>query len=272
MTSVLDPAPAVGVGRPGEPTGGEAARVESQSRQRRWQPSAATKLLGALGFLLVVALTSPTIWLAFIGYAALLAVALSHSRVPLKLIARRSVVVVPFVLFALALPFFGRPPSVDVLGLSLSEQGLWAAFGIITKASIGVVVAVLLGSTTRTTDLLDGLRVLRVPAILVDIAGFMARYSVLVGQEWHRMSLARQARGFTATGVRGWPTLARSLGVLFIRSYERAERVHTAMLARGYTGTMPQQPGNGRTGLQWIAVLPGMAATVILVPSLLLMS
>ena len=54
------------------------------------------------------------------------------------------------------------------------------------------------------------------------------------------MRIARESRGFDARDVRHWPVLARSAGALFIRSYERGERVHLAMLSRGYTGTMPR--------------------------------
>jgi cobalt/nickel transport system permease protein len=54
-----------------------------------------------------------------------------------------------------------------------------------------------------------------------------------------RMKVARESRGFTARNPRHWPVLARSAGALFIRSYERGERVHLAMLSRGYTGRMP---------------------------------
>jgi cobalt/nickel transport system permease protein len=52
--------------------------------------------------------------------------------------------------------------------------------------------------------------------------------------------VARESRGFNPRDVRHWPVLARSAGALFIRSYERGERVHLAMLSRGYTGTLPR--------------------------------
>jgi cobalt/nickel transport system permease protein len=70
--------------------------------------------------------------------------------------------------------------------------------------------------------------------------GFMVRYLDVVTQEMRRMRIARESRGFDGRDVRHWPVLARSAGALFIRSYERGERVHLAMLSRGYTGTMPR--------------------------------
>jgi cobalt/nickel transport system permease protein len=70
--------------------------------------------------------------------------------------------------------------------------------------------------------------------------GFMVRFLEVVTTEMRRMRIARESRGFTARNPRHWPVLARSAGALFIRSYERGERVHLAMLSRGYTGKLPR--------------------------------
>jgi cobalt/nickel transport system permease protein len=70
--------------------------------------------------------------------------------------------------------------------------------------------------------------------------GFMIRYVDVVSDEMRRMRIARESRGFTARDPRHWPVVARSLGALFIRSYERGERVHLAMVSRGYTGSLRQ--------------------------------
>jgi cobalt/nickel transport system permease protein len=68
----------------------------------------------------------------------------------------------------------------------------------------------------------------------------MVRYLDVVTGEMHRMRIAAEARGFSARNPRHWPVLARSTGALFIRSYERGERIHLAMLSRGYAGRMPR--------------------------------
>jgi cobalt/nickel transport system permease protein len=65
------------------------------------------------------------------------------------------------------------------------------------------------------------------------------RYADVVTDEMRRMHIARVSRGFAARDVRHMRVLARSLAALFIRSYERGERVHLAMISRGYTGRMP---------------------------------
>jgi cobalt/nickel transport system permease protein len=102
-----------------------------------------------------------------------------------------------------------------------------------------VLASLTLAATTEPHDLLAGLERLRLPAQLVEIMAFMIRYLDVVTDEMRRMRVARESRGFNARDVRHWPVLARSAGALFIRSYERGERVHLAMLSRGYTGTMP---------------------------------
>jgi cobalt/nickel transport system permease protein len=70
---------------------------------------------------------------------------------------------------------------------------------------------------------------------------FMIRYLDVVTDEMQRMKVARTSRGFSARNPTHWPVVARSAGALFIRSYERGERVHLAMLSRGYDGRMPRQ-------------------------------
>ncbi|WP_255306437.1 CbiQ family ECF transporter T component [Streptomyces sp. Wb2n-11] len=67
----------------------------------------------------------------------------------------------------------------------------------------------------------------------------MIRYGDVITDEMRRMSAARRSRGLEARGVRHWGVLGKTAGALFIRSYERGERVHLARVGRGYTGTMP---------------------------------
>jgi cobalt/nickel transport system permease protein len=80
------------------------------------------------------------------------------------------------------------------------------------------------------------------------------------------MRIARESRGFEARGMRHWGVLAKSAGALFIRSYERGERVHLAMVSRGYTGTMPVLDDAGATRAQWsyALALPVSALVVCL--------
>ena len=198
------------------------------------------KVLALLGFMLLVVAT-PGDWLpAYAGYLAVLVAVVAVSRVPATYLIKRMVVEVPFVVFALLMPFIATGARVDVLGVAVSQPGLTAAWTLLVKGTLGVLASLTLAATTEPRDLLAGLERLRVPNLLVQIMGFMVRYLDVVTDEMRRMRVARESRGFTARDVRHWPVIARSAGALFIRSYERGERVHLAMLSRGYTGTLPR--------------------------------
>jgi cobalt/nickel transport system permease protein len=197
------------------------------------------KVLALLGFMLLVVAVPRGWWPAYAGFLLVLVAVIAVSRVPATYLLRRMVVEVPFVVFAVLMPFIATGPRVEVLGLSVSESGLAAAGALLAKGTLGVLASLTLAATTEPRDLLAGLERLHVPNLLVQIMGFMIRYLDVVTDEMGRMKVARESRGFQASNVRHWPILARSSGALFIRSYERGERVHLAMLARGYTGTMP---------------------------------
>lgn len=224
------------------------------------------KLVAALAFVMVVVATPyRNVW-AFGAYAGLLVVVSLLARVPLGLVLRRMVVEVPFVVFAVLLPFISRGERVELLGVALSVSGLWAAWSVLAKATLGVVTSILLASTTDLRDLIAGLDRLRMPTLIVQIMTFMVRYADVITDEMRRMQMARLSRGFVARDIRHLPVIARSAGALFIRSYERGERVHLAMLSRGYDGTFPLTiPGAAAT--QWAGGL-ALPAAALLVASI----
>lgn len=223
-----------------------------------------TKLVAVLAFVLVVVATPRTAFWAFGAYAALLVAAAAVARVPASVVARRMVVEVPFVLFAVLLPFIAHGPRVDVLGFGLSESGLLSAWNILAKGTLGVVASILLAATTPARELLLGVERLHMPPLMVQIMSFMFRYADVVGGEMARMRVARESRGFRGRDLRHLKVVAQSAGALFIRSYERGERVHLAMLSRGYTGTMPDVHDLRADRAQWTtaALLPALALVV----------
>jgi cobalt/nickel transport system permease protein len=222
------------------------------------------KLAAVFCFVLVVVSTPREAMWAFALYAVLLAAVARAGRVPQVHLLKRLLIEVPFVAFALLMPFVARGPYTEVLGVPLSSSGLWGAWNILAKGTLGVAASVLLASTTELRELLLGLQRLRLPPLLVQIASFMIRYGDVITDEMRRMRIARLSRGFRARGVRQWGVLAKSAGALFIRSYERGERVHLAMVSRGYTGTMPVIDEVHATRAQWTgaAALPLAALAV----------
>jgi len=198
------------------------------------------KVLALLAFAVVVVATPGGAYSVFAAYAVLLGLVIGVSRVPPAYLLKRTVVELPFVVFAVLLPFVATGPQTEVLGVGVSEHGLEAGIALLVKGTLGVLASLTLAATTEPQELLVGLERLRVPQQLVQIMAFMVRYLDVVTGEMQRMRIAREARGFSARNPRHWPVLARSAGALFIRSYERGERVHLAMLSRGYTGRMPR--------------------------------
>jgi cobalt/nickel transport system permease protein len=188
------------------------------------------------------------------------------AQLPLITVAKRSLIEIPFIFFALLMPFFGSGEKFQLAGLEVYREGLLAGASIVTKGTIGILVAINLSATTTAREILRGLEILKLPTPMVQIASFMLRYVNVVNDEMQRMSVARQSRGFEATGVKHWPVLATAAGALFIRSYERGERVHLAMLARGFNGELPKDIKITNDRKYWISalVIPLLALIVLL--------
>ncbi|MFD3654121.1 cobalt ECF transporter T component CbiQ [Streptomyces sp. NPDC058620] len=224
------------------------------------------KLAAVLGFVLVVVSTPREAVWAFALYAVLLAAVAAAARIPAGFLLKRLVIEVPFVAFALLMPFVVPGEQAEILGVSVSVPGLWGAWNVLAKGTLGVAASVILASTTELRSLLLGLQRLKLPPLLVQIASFMIRYGDVITGEMRRMSIARRSRGFEARGVRQWGVLAKSAGALFIRSYERGERVHLAMVSRGYTGTMPviDEVTASRTQWAYAGSLPLLALAICL--------
>jgi cobalt/nickel transport system permease protein len=222
------------------------------------------KVAGALLLVLIVVATPRETFWAFGAYAAGIVALALVAKVPLSTLARRLVIELPFLIFVIGLPLLARGDRVHLLGLGLSVEGLWAAWNILVKATLGTGTMVLLASTTSITSILQGMQRLRVPSILVSVAGFMVRYGDVIASEMRRMRVARDSRGYQARWLWEARALASSAGTLFIRSYERGERVHLAMLSRGYDGAMPELSDGRASASEWAMTLtvPLAAAAV----------
>jgi cobalt/nickel transport system permease protein len=222
------------------------------------------KLAAVFLFVLVVVATPREQFWAFGVFALVLVGVGALGRVPLPYVLRRLVVEVPFVLFAVALPFVARGERVEVLGLSLSESGLLAAFNILAKATLGASATILLAATTDVRGLLRGLERLRLPRSFVAILSFMIRYADVIAAEMHRMKVARASRGYDPRNLLQARALAASAGALFLRAYERGERVYLAMVSRGWTGSLPVLDDRRADRTQWATamVLPALALLV----------
>ncbi len=177
------------------------------------------------------------------------------SKIPLPLLFKRALIEIPFIFFAILMPFFGTGEKFEIVGVEVYREGLLAGTSIVVKGTLGVLAAVILSTTTTAREILRGLERLKLPAVMVQIASFMLRYVNVISDEMERMKVARESRGFVATGIKHWKVLATSAAALFIRSYERGERVHLAMLSRGFDGNLPSLAIDKVTARHWVSAL-----------------
>ena len=238
--------------------------VHGHSPVHRLAPE--VKVAAAVAYVFAVAVTPREALWAFALHAAVLVGVMVGSGVRPRFVLARLAVVVPFVAFALFIPFVGSGERIEVLGVSLSREGLWGAWNVVAKAAIGATVSILLAATTEVPRLLTGMSRLRVPAVLTMIAAFMVRYLELLAGEVRRLRIAMASRGYAPRWLWQARPVATSAGALFVRSYERGERVHAAMLSRGYTGVMPDIDERRASAAEWTAAaaLPALAWTVAL--------
>ena len=246
-----------------------ALYVHEHSPIHRLAPEA--KVASTLVFVVCVAITPREAVIAFGAFAVILAMLIAIARIPPLFVAARLTAVIPFVLFALLIPFIATGPTTEVLGMELSVEGLWGTWNILVKAVLGASATIVLTATTEVSDIIRGLGDLRVPALFTAIAMFMVRYLELVADEVRRMRIAMASRGYDPRWLAQARPIASGAGALFVRSYERGERVHAAMLARGFTGSMPRL-GHARAGSRDWAAFAAIAAAAIAIAAIALVT
>lgn len=214
-------------------------------------------------------------WLAF-TLAWLLVLAVSRmSGLGAGYVTKRSFVALPFALAAVSAMFAipGQPLFELRLGpweMVATDGGLVRFASIVIRSWLSVQMAILLTATTPFPDLIHALRHLRIPAIIVAIISFMYRYLAVLVDEVGRLLRAREARS-ARIGTRGGGTIrwrARVAGYmagqLFLRSFERSDRVYNAMLARGYRGQLLTMNPHVLRARDWAYGFGALALLVLL--------
>src|SRR5215217_161293 len=206
------------------------------------------KVVVTVAFILSNALLPDGAWIAF-GFSWLfLLLANTLSNLGIGFTFKRSLVALPFALIAITILFSmpGNPLTsfhVLIWKFTITDMGLLRFVSILIRSWLSVQMAILLVGTTRFPDLIHALEHLRVPLILTTIIAFLYRYLFVLADEVFRLMRARESRAATMPGTRSGGSIAWRAGVagnmagqLFLRSYERSDRVYNAMLARGYVG------------------------------------
>src|SRR5580700_7166695 len=216
---------------------------------------ARAKLAAALAFLIAVSTTRPGAHLAFGLYAVMIVAAAALGRLPIGALARRAALVLPFSATFAAITWWSGDPA---RALALAEKSLLCGFA-----------ALLLIATTPVNDLLRALEWLAVPRPLILVIQFLYRYLFVISEQAQHMRLAAQCRrGLGGHRRSRFSAAGGALGVLFARSWERADGIYRAMLARGFQGRFPlgaPPPFNLRDGLFLVfAAFLCVAARVVL--------
>jgi cobalt/nickel transport system permease protein len=200
--------------------------------------------------------------------------------IDLQFLIKRSLVALPFALAAIT-AIFTLPGegifTLDIGSLHLvaTDTGLIRFLSIMVRSWISVQMAILMTATTQFPDLVHAMRHLRVPQILVATISFMYRYLFVLSDETMRLMRAREARSAQAEssqksgGSIFWraKVAGNMAGQLFLRSYERSERIYNAMLARGYRGTLLTLNPHVLRTKDWIAGI--FAITILLIIQLI---
>ena len=182
---------------------------------------AGAKLGAAFGLVLATLLLPRYAWWTY-GVEALLLVALVRfSRIPAWFFLRKLLWAEPVLM------------GVALLGLWQPDGG--RVFAALVLRSTLCVTSMMLGlATTPFSDVLRFLQRVHVPRMLLTTLALTFRYHYLLLDEAARMRRARQSRTFQARRGVEWQTLSTVVAQLFLRALERADRLHAAMLSRGW--------------------------------------
>ena len=198
------------------------------------------KIVATLSFVVAVVATPVGLWRPLVVEALILSFIVGLSQIPPRELIGRWLGFVVLVGFLAAMVAQSHPDRAR-----LGPFVVWLS--ILSKNSLAFVSVLTLAGTTPFRRVLVGLGRLGMPTVLVSTLHFMGRYLHVLFDEMARMTQARRSRTFRRSGRLDWGLLTGLIGMLFVRSFERGERVHAAMLARGWDGTIRTLDGADKT-------------------------
>jgi cobalt/nickel transport system permease protein len=200
-----------------------------------------TRLLCALLFVFATALTPHGHWNTWLVYGVALGGLILRSRVTLPVLLRRVAIEMVFITVVLIGTLFRG--GGDVLWqwgwLQITTIGLMILGSVTVKALLCLLMMNLLVLTTPISALLNAFAAIGTPPLLVAIMASMYRYIGVLAEEFQTMQRAAASRNLIGNPQRQRLIVGNMIGCLFIRTYERGDRVHQAMLSRGYNGSPP---------------------------------
>lgn len=183
--------------------------------------SARIKIIFVFVFLLLIVLSPPISWLILL-YSGIVFLLVYISRIPLNFIFIKIIAALPFILFLSTLALFRKNGAIIFI-IHFS------------KALLAITLVIILSSTTRFNELLKELKNIGLPKLIALLLSFMYRYIFLLEDQFLRTKRGFQSRSSQKINrLIQLKVLSNIIGFLFIRTYERAERVYLAMCARGF--------------------------------------
>ncbi|MCG6537463.1 MAG: cobalt ECF transporter T component CbiQ, partial [Syntrophales bacterium LBB04] len=163
------------------------------------------------------------------------ALIMTIGEIPILFILKKLLLVSPFAVFiGIFNPFLDTRTAIVIAGIPLSAG--WISFiAIMLKFSLTISAAILLIATTSFPGVCHALRQLGFPSLFTSQLLFLYRYIFVLMEEAMRINRAREMRSFGKRGM-GMRVFVRLLGILFLRTVDRAERIYYAMLSRGFQG------------------------------------
>jgi cobalt/nickel transport system permease protein len=208
-------------------------------RKTPWQAIApSTRLLSILLFVFASTLTPNGHWQTWGIYALGLLSLILLSRVTLSTLLKRAAVEFAFVGVVLLGTLFREGGEILwAWGIfKITTEGLTVLGSVTLKVLLSLLALNLLTLTTPVSALLNALVALRVPPLMVAILASMYRYIGVLVREFKALRRAAASRNLAGSAHWQRLILGNMMGTLFVRTYERGERVTQAMLARGYQG------------------------------------
>jgi cobalt/nickel transport system permease protein len=233
------------------------------------------KFVLALAFILTTALLPIGAWAAYGALFVLILLVEILSALGVGYVLKRSALAFPFVLAALPVIFTSKGPILAYLplGLTISGVGLVRFASIAIKSWLSMQAAVVLAASTPFPELLVAMRAVRLPRLLVALFGLMWRYLFVFADEVLRLTRARAARsgqsdlpGSKTGGSVAWRARVTGgmAGNLFLRAFERSDRIYMAMLARGYDGEVRTLPLPAISSIHWLVLIAGLVLLILL--------
>ena len=222
-----------------ETTHSHHLEIHSNSLLSQLKPE--IKIVSTFMIVLSIAFLSLESTVSIMVQTLIVLIMINLSKIKVSTYFKRLSIDIPFILFALFLPFLSKGDNTvmfELFSLRIYETGFYEMISILIKITLCVSLAIVLTATTSNIEIIYGLQKLKISPLLISILSFAIRYIDVFIDEFKRVKVAMKSRGYDQKGLKGLKPIAYASGALLIRGYERGERVYNSMISRGFNGSI----------------------------------